>query len=176
MKRIFEFMIVALFVVFATGCPSQAPVTPQPTATISWPAVTCPSGYACGYIVSRATCASSTTCPTPASNGPYTPLQTTASLVAGTNFTDIAPPTGTDVAYAIQFVETAPGGQPWTGAPSPASVPQLIALYPATPGQPIVTTTAELAPPLLPDSPAPVSVASNIVPTVRRPTVIIRWQ
>ena len=167
------FALLLPFVLITAGCHPQAPVTPAPTATVTDTAMTCPSGYTCGYIASRATCTNATTCPAPASSGPYTPLQTTANALATPSYTDPAPPTGVYVAYTFQFVYlTGPGlTGPETGVASPNSTAQLIALYPATPGTPSVTTTAELAPPLLPDVPQPQQVAENMVPKMAQPTV-----
>lgn len=170
-----RFAALLVFLVATVGCKAQAPVTPQPSATVSWPALPCPTGYSCGYIVSSATCTSATVCPTPSSGGPYTPKQTATSPLTNTTYTDTAPPTGVYVAYTIQFVETPSGASPETGAPSPASIPTLIALYPGTPGQPTVISTAELAPPLLPDVLQPQQLASNLIPTVGRPTVKISF-
>jgi hypothetical protein len=172
--------IFALFAALAAaGCAhGQAPVTPAPTATVTDTAQTCPSGYTCGYIVSRATCTSATGCPTPASSGPYTPLQTTANALATPSYTDPAPPPGVYVAYTFQFVYlTGPGlTGPETGAPSAASTAQLISLYPPTPGTPAVTTTAELAPELLPDAPRPQQVAESVIPRMGAPKVEIHWR
>lgn len=176
MNRLFRFCFLMLpLILFAAGCHGQATVTPAPTETVTDSPGSCPTGYTCGYIVSRATCTSATVCPVPASNGPYTPLQTTANALSTPSYTDPAPPTGVYVAYTFQFVYlTGPGlTGPETGAPSAASTAQLIALYPGTLGTPSATTTAELAPPLLPDAPAPRQVAENMVPKMARPTVKI---
>lgn len=176
MNRLFRFCFLMLpLILFAAGCHGQATVTPAPTETVTDSPGSCPTGYTCGYILSRATCTSATVCPVPASNGPYTPLQTTANALSTPSYTDPAPPTGVYVAYTFQFVYlTGPGlTGPETGAPSAASTAQLIALYPGTLGTPSATTTAELAPPLLPDAPAPRQVAENMVPKMARPTVKI---
>ena len=168
------FALLLPFVLITAGCHPQAPVTTAPTATVSDTALPCPTGYTCGYIASRATCASATSCPTPSSSGPYTPLQNTSNALTTPNFTDSAPPTGVYVAYTFQFVLlTGPSlSTPETGAPSAASTATLIALYPGTPGTPNVVTTAELAPPIMPDAHEPV-VAENEVPRMARPTVKI---
>ena len=176
MNRFFRFCFLMLpLILFAAGCHGQAGVTPPPTATVTTSPGSCPTGYTCGYIVSRATCTSATVCPVPASNGPYTPLQNTTNTLPTPSFTDPAPPTGVYVSYTFQFVYlTGPGlTGPETGTASPNSIAQLTALYPATPGTPSVTTTAELAPPLLPDVPQPQQVAENVVPRMARPTVKI---
>ncbi len=171
------FVLLLPFVLITAGCHPQAPVTPAPTATVTDTAMTCPSGYTCGYIASRATCTNATTCPAPASSGPYTPLQTTANALATPSYTDPAPPTGVYVAYTFQFVYlTGPSiSTPETGAPSAASTATLVALYPGTPGTPNVVTTAMLAPPIGEDVPAP-QVALNTVPRMAKPTVIILWR
>jgi hypothetical protein len=170
-----KFAPLLVFLFAAVGCKPQAPVSPQPTASISWNALTCPTGYSCGYIVSRATCTSATSCPTPSSSGPYTPIQSATAPLTTASYTDAAPPSGAYVAYTIQFVETPAGGSPATGAPSPASTATLIALYPGTPGQPSVISTAELAPPVLPYASQPEQLASNWVPIVARPTVRVNY-
>lgn len=158
---------------FTAGCRGQAGVSPQPTATVTWPAIACPASTTCGYIVSRATCPTSTTCPAPASNGPYVPIQTAAAPLTTNSYTDSAPPAGVWEAYSIQFVETVAGQSPVTGNPSPASSPTLIATFPATPAQPNVTTTAQLAPPLSPITADEKIVASDAVPTAAQPHVAI---
>jgi len=167
--------VIALSSLITSGCHGQAPVTPQPTNTVSWPAVACPAtGYTCnGYIVSFAVCSTATSCPTPGNPGPgpYTALQTAATAIAGTSFTDSNPPTGVYVAYTVQFVMTPTGGAPITGAPSQPSAAQLVSVYPGTPGQPTVVATAALAPPLLPNAAFEHLMASNLVPIVGRPTV-----
>lgn len=171
--------IFSLFVALAAvGCHGQATVTPQPTATVTDTALSCPSGYTCGYIVSRATCSSATACPTPSSGGPYTPLQTAANALSAPTYTDPAPPTGVYVAYTFQFVYLAGPGvtSPEVAPPSPPSTAQLIAFYPGTMGTPAVTTTAALAPPLLPDAPDPKQLAENSMPAMAKPAVQFKWR
>jgi hypothetical protein len=152
-------------------------VTPPPTATVTDTAPTCPPSYTCGFILSRATCTSATVCSTPSSGGPYTPLQTAATALPTPSFVD-TPPTGVYVSYTYQFVFlTGPGlTAPEIAPPSPNSTAQLIAFYPATMGAPGVTTTAALAPSLLPDAPTPQIVASNDVPRMAQPTVQFKWR
>jgi len=171
---VFIILLVALSV---AGCHGQAPVTPAPTASISNTPAVCPSGYTCGYIVSRASCTSSTTCPTPGNPGPgpYTALQTPTTALSSPNFTDPSPPTGVFVVYSEQVVFTNLS-PPWTGPPSPASTPQSIPLYPSTLGAPGVTITAALAPTLLPDAPLPQLVANSSVPMMGRPKVRINFR
>ena len=169
-----KFASLLIFLFAAAGCKPQAPVSPPPSATVSWTALPCPTGYSCGYIVSSATCSSPTVCPTPSSGGPYTPKQTASSPLTTNTYTDTAPSTGVYEAYTVQFVETPTGGSPATGAPSPASAPVLIALYPGTPGQPSATSVAELAPPLSPDA-SQKQLASNWVPLIGRPTVKVSF-
>lgn len=163
---------------FAVGCHGQAPVSPAPTATVSDAALTCPSGYTCGYIPSRATCTSATSCPTPSSSGPYTALVATASALSTPTYTDSAPPTGVYVAYVWQFVYlTGPNiTTPVVGAPSVASTAVLISLYPGTPGTPSVVETAELAPPIrMPSDRSLPILAALDIPVPKMPSVKVAW-
>jgi hypothetical protein len=93
------------------------------------------------------------------------------------SYQDQAPPEGVYVAYTFQFVILSGPSitTPITGAPSPASVATLIAVYPGTPAQPSVVETAELAPPLKKGDSQPV-VARNDLPATAQPTVKISWR
>jgi hypothetical protein len=177
MKFRYLMQVNLLGIVAAVGCHGQAVVTPAPTASISNSPATCPNGYTCGYIVSRASCATASSCPTPGNPGPgpYTALQTPTTALTSPNFTDPAPPTGVYVAYTEQVVYTNLS-PPWTGPPSPASTPQLVALYPGTLAAPSVTMTAELAPTLSPDTLRPQMAFQGAMPAVARPQVKIVWK
>lgn len=175
MKEFRALFLAFLVITAAVGCKAQVQASPPPSAVVTWPAAVCPTGQTCGafsYIVSRAVCPTLTTCPAVAT-GNYTPLNQ-ATPAATTTLTDSSPQPGVYEAYVIQVVEA--GTPPIIGLPNVASAPALIASYPPTLGAATVTTTAELAPPVLPDQPAEKLVASNEVPRVARATVKIRWR
>jgi hypothetical protein len=152
MTRKFAAVLSFLALAITAGCHAQVPPSPPPTVTVNWPAsASCTTtNLACGYVVSRCTVTTSTTC-----SGTYTPLNQ-ATPATGTTYIDSTPPTGVSVVYVVQTIQSSLIGQ---ASPPSNSVP--VPIYPGTPGTPNATQNAMLAPPLITDKRPEVVADSN---------------
>lgn len=150
----FALAISALALSLTAGCRAQIPVSPTPTADVSWTAPTggCgTAGASCTYVVLRTT-ATGATCPDNTGTA-YTQVGTTPAGVL--TYTDSAVPTGAKVCWIIQ-AQTA-STPVLTGPPS----------GPSNSGNPLQIPSV----PLAPGAPNATATADNVVPA--RPGVIV---
>lgn len=140
MKR-FLFASIAMIVLTA-GCRAQIPVSPAPTAALSWtaPSSGCgTAGASCTYVVLRAV-ATGTTCQDNTGTA-YAQVGTTAAGVL--NYIDKSVPTGAQVCWIVQAQTQ--GTPVLTGPPSSPSnngTPLQIPSVPLAPGTPNVLASA----------------------------------
>ncbi len=156
MKRIYA--ALAILALGFAGCRHGNTQVPPPTTMTVQLTCVAPVGFTAGagngFIFSRATCASASSCPANTSgNTSFTALNT-ATPSATCNYNDLTPPSNTLVVYTVSTLQS--------GLTGPPSAPSNNGVAISIPAQPGVATglsgtqTADLVPPILPNAkPAP---------------------
>jgi hypothetical protein len=157
-NRILYLLATPLLLALGAGCAhSQLPPTPGYNTVWTWTAPSPCSG--CTYVVSTLSVAAGTaSCP--ASTGSnYTPQQTVTTGVSGTTWTQ----TNTTSLTVCAVAQTIQGGN--TSPASTQSSPVVNPSLPSAPGVPSGNSTvAALAPPLMPNMPAPDKQMASAMP------------